>query len=75
MAENNSHEKHNTNPNLNSVSLNAVPLNAIPLNGQQPFRLNKIKEIKGYFPAKIKERGLMCKRFSEVIYRFIRNNW
>ena len=70
MAENNSHEKHNTNPNLNSVSLNAVPLNAIPLNGQQPFRLNKIKEIKGYFPAKIKERGLMCKRFSEYIASF-----
>ena len=56
MTECNSHETHNINLNLYSVSLNAVRLNAIPLNDQQHFRLNEINETKDYFVAEIKER-------------------
>ena len=55
-----SHETHNTYPNLH-----ASQLNAIPLNDQQQFRLNKINEIKDYFAAEIKERELMSKRLSK----------
>ena len=67
MTECNSHETHNINLNLYSVSLNAVRLNAIRLNDQQHFRLNEINETKDYFVAEIKERGLMRKRFSKYI--------
>ena len=37
-----------------------------PSNEQQ-FRLNKIKEIRDYFVAEIKERELMSKRLSKYI--------
>ena len=60
MTEWSSHETHNIYPNLNPVSLNAVTLN-----DQQQFRLNKIKEIKDYFAAEIKERELIRKRLSK----------
>ena len=56
----NSYETHNIYPDLN----------AIPLNDQQQFRLNKINEIKDYFVAEIKERGLMSKRLSNYIASF-----
>ena len=36
----------------------------------QQFRLNKINEIKDYFTAEIKERGIMSKRFSKYITSF-----
>ena len=36
----------------------------------QQFRLNKISEIKDYFTAEIKERGIMSKRFSKYITSF-----
>ena len=45
MIECKSYETHKIYPNLN----------AIPFNKQQQFRLNKIKEIKDYFVAKIRE--------------------
>ena len=45
-------------------------LNATPLSDQQQFRLNKISEIKDYFVAEIKERGLMSKRLSKYIASF-----
>ena len=51
MAECSSHETHNIYPNL-----------GVSLSDQQQFRLNKINEIKYYFVAEIKERGLMSKR-------------
>ena len=51
MAECNS---HNTYPNLSTT-----------LSNKQKFRLNKINEIKDYFIAEIKERGLMGKRVIE----------
>ena len=65
MTELSFHETHNIYPNLNSVSLNAVILN-----DQQQFRLNKIKEIKDYFAAEIKERELISKRLSKHIACF-----
>ena len=37
-------------------------LSATTLDGQQQFRLYKIKEIKDYFVAEIKERELMSKK-------------
>ena len=37
------------------------------LNNQQ-FRLNKIREIEGYFITEIKERQLMSKKLSKYIY-------
>ena len=37
------------------------------MSDQQHFRLNKIKEIKDYFVAEIKERELMTKRLSKYI--------
>ena len=39
---------------------------ASSLNNQQ-FRLNKFNDIKDYFIAEVKERGLMSKRFSKYI--------
>ena len=45
-------------------------LSATTLDGQQQFRLNKIKEIKDYFVAEIKERELMSKRLSKYIASF-----
>ena len=36
----------------------------------QQFRVNKINEIKVYFIAEIKERGLMSKRLSKYIASF-----
>ena len=44
-------------------------IEASNLNNEQ-FRLNKIKEIKDYFIAEIKERELMRKRFSKYISCF-----
>ena len=55
MTECNSYETHNIYPNLND---------------QRRFTLNKIKEIKGYFLAEIKERELMTKRLSKYIASF-----
>ena len=55
MVACNSHETHNIYPNLNA---------------KQQFRLNKIKEIKDYFVAEIKERELMRKRLSKYIASF-----
>ena len=55
MVECNSHETHNTYPNLNY---------------QQQFRVNKINEIKDYFVAEIKERELMSKRLRKYIASF-----
>ena len=40
--------------------------NAIPSNEQQ-FRINKINEIKDYFLAEIRERGLISKNISKYI--------
>ena len=48
-TEHNSVEKSNIYPNLNATLLNEVSLS-----DQQPFRLNKINEIKDYFVAEIK---------------------
>ena len=45
---------HNIYPNLSANTTN-----------EQQFRLNKINEIKDYFIAEIKERGLMGKRVIE----------
>ena len=68
MAECNSHETPNMNPNLGVV-----------LSNKQQFRLNIINEIKDYFVAEIKERELMSKRLSKYIasfdYPLISNNW
>ena len=70
MAECNSvdhgfHETANMYPNLS-----VTPLNAVLLSDQQQIRLNKINEIKDYFFAEIKERGLMSKRLSKYIAFF-----
>ena len=54
MAECKSNEADNIYPNLN----------------EQQFRLNKNNEIKDYFVAEIKERGLMRKRLSKYIASF-----
>ena len=48
-----SHETSNMFPNLSETPLN------IPLNDHKHFRLNKFNEIKDYFVAEIKDRGLM----------------
>ena len=53
------HKTPNMNPKLD-----------IPPNNQQHFRLNKISEIKDYFVAEIKERGLMSKRITKYIASF-----
>ena len=55
MVECNSIETSNIYPNLND---------------QQQSRLNKIKKIKVYFAAKIKERELISKRLSKHIASF-----
>ena len=60
MTECNSYETH---------KIYAI-LNAVLLNDKQQFRLNKIKEIKDYFVAEIKERKLMSKRLSKYIASF-----
>ena len=59
MAECNSYETHNIYPKL-----------GVSLRDQEQFRLNKIKEIKDYFAAEIKERELMSKRLSKYIVSF-----
>ena len=59
MAESNSLETPNMNPNVSVV-----------LSNKQQFRLNKINEIKGYFVAEIKEGELMSKRLSKYIAYF-----
>ena len=56
-----SHETPNKYPNLSTTPLNR------PLNDQQHFRLNKIREIKYFFVAEIKERELMSKRLLSTI--------
>ena len=43
----------------------SVSHSASPLSNHQQFRLNKINEIKYYFVAEIKGRGLMSKRLSK----------
>ena len=53
MVECNSIETHNIDPNLND---------------QQQFRLNKIDEIKGCFVSEIKERELMNKKLSNILF-------
>ena len=58
-----SHETNNMHSNLNA------PLN-VPLNDQQPFKLNKINEIKDYFAAEFKEREFVGKRRSKYIVSF-----
>ena len=40
------------------------------LNYQQQFRLNKLREVKDYFIAEIRERELMSKRLSKYIASF-----
>ena len=51
-------------------SQNIYPnLSTTPSNGQ-PFRLNKINEIKDYFITEIRERELMSKRLSKYITSF-----
>ena len=57
-------KQNNMYPNLNETLLN------IPLNDQQHFRLKKIKEIKNYFVAEIKQRELMSKRLSKYFASF-----
>ena len=44
------------------MKLNKYTNLGVSLSDQQQFRLNKINEIKYYFVAEIKERGLMSKR-------------
>ena len=54
----------------NSVECNMYPnLSATPSNEQQ-FRLNKINEVKDYFVAEIKERGLMSRILTKYITSF-----
>ena len=57
MAEHDFHEKLNMYPNLSATTSN-----------DQQFRLNKINEIKDYFIAEIKERELMSKRLSNILF-------
>ena len=52
MVECKSHKTSNMYPNLSATTLD----------DQQQLRLNKIKEIKDYFVAEIKERELMSKK-------------
>ena len=59
MTECNSHEAYIIYPNLSTIPSN-----------EQQFQLNKIKEIKDYFVAEIKERELMSKRLSKYIASF-----
>ena len=59
-----SHETHNTYPNLSITPLNS------PLNDQQHFRLNKINKIKDFFVAEIKERELMSERLNKYLASF-----
>ena len=59
MNECNSHEAYIIYPNLSTIPSN-----------EQQFQLNKIKEIKDYFVAEIKERELMSKRLSKYIASF-----
>ena len=56
----------------NSIEYNSIEgPNIYPdLNDQQQCRLNKINEIKDYFVAEIKERGLMSKRLGKYIASF-----
>ena len=58
-VECNSYETHNIQSNL-----------GVSLSDQQQHRLKKINEIKDYFVAEIKERGLMSKRLSKYIASF-----
>ena len=53
----------------NSFECNSIEATNIDpsLNDQQQFRLNKINEVKDYFIAEIKERGLMSKRVFFII--------
>ena len=59
MAGCNSHETPNMYRNLNAT-----------LSNEQQFRLYKIKEMKYYFVAEIKERELVSKRVSKYIAFF-----
>ena len=51
------------------ANLNAIPL-SVNISNDQQFRLNKIKEIKEYFIAEIRERELMSKNLSKYIASF-----
>ena len=70
MADHDFHQTSNMYPNLNANLSNA-----------QKFRLNKMNEIKNYFPVEIKEREIMNKKLSkyitsfDVINCFICSNW
>ena len=59
MAERSSYETNNIYPNLSPA-----------LSNNQQFRLSRIKEIRDYFVAEIKERELMSKRLSKYIASF-----
>ena len=54
--KNDFHETTNMYPNLNAI-----------ISNEQQFRLNKIHEIKDYFFAEIRERGLISKNISKYI--------
>ena len=55
----------------NSIECNSIEHNSTEINlNNQQFRLNKINEIKDYFIAAIKERGLISKRLSKYIASF-----
>ena len=55
-----------------SIECNSVECNSIETSNldNQQFRLNKIREIKDYFIAEVKERELISKRLSKYIASF-----
>ena len=59
MAEHDFHETPNMYPNLRAN-----------ISNKHEFRLNKIKEIKDYFIAEIKERKLISRRLGKYIASF-----
>ena len=59
MAEHDFYETPNMYPNLRAN-----------ISNEHAFRLNKIKEIKDYFIAEIKERNLISRRLGKYIASF-----
>ena len=51
LIKNDFHKATNIHPDLNAIPLNTN------ISNEQKFRLNKINEIKDYFPAEIREEN------------------
>ena len=61
LIKNDFHKATNIHPDLNAIPLNTN------ISNEQKFRLNKINEIKDYFPAEIREENWYTKTLLNIL--------